>query len=174
MREPLDVHLHPGDFRFAGGGARLHTLLGSCVAITLWHPARLIGGMCHYLLPGRDPATAGPELDGRYAEDAVAMFRRETDRHGTRPGEYVVKVFGGADQFPRLAGPQPSIAQQNARAGLDLLTRDGFTVTTCQLGGRGSRRLIFELATGHVWLRSLRALDDRAPSPGDARPAVPR
>jgi chemotaxis protein CheD len=172
VREPADVHLHPGDFRFAGNGIRMHTLLGSCVAITVWHPDRRIGGMCHYLLPGRDPAGAGPALDGRYAEDAVAMFRRETDRHRTHPGEYVVKVFGGADQFPGLAGPQPSIAHQNARACLALLAAHGFTVTTRQLGGHGSRRLIFELATGHVWLRTLHALDERAGAHPGARPAV--
>lgn len=162
MADPADVHLNPGDFRFAGGDVRLHTLLGSCVAITLWHPGRLIGGMCHYLLPGRHPATAAAGLDGRYADDAVAMFRREVGRHGTRPQDYVVKVFGGADQFPGIAGPLAGVAGQNARAALDLLGRHGFTVAACEVGGRGSRRLIFELATGHVWLRSLDPSDRRA------------
>ncbi|UQU67906.1 chemotaxis protein CheD [Couchioplanes caeruleus] len=156
-----DVHLNPGDFRFAGGDVRLHTLLGSCVAITLWHPGRRIGGMCHYLLPGRHPGVA-PRLDGRYADDAVGLFHREVDRHGTTPQDYVVKVFGGADQFPRIPGPLTGVAAQNARVGLDLLRRHGFTVSACELGGRGSRRLIFELATGDVWLRSLDPYEDRA------------
>ncbi|MEV4701955.1 chemotaxis protein CheD [Actinoplanes sp. NPDC049316] len=164
MTEPADLHLNPGDFRFAGGDVRLHTLLGSCVAITLWHPGRRIGGMCHYLLPGRHPAATAPRLDGRYAVDAVAMFRQEVDRHGTAPWEYVVKVFGGADQFPGIGGPLAGVAGDNARAGLDLLARYGFTVSRCELGGRGSRRLIFELATGDVWLRALEPFGDRAAS----------
>jgi chemotaxis protein CheD len=157
-----DLHLNPGDFRFAGGDVRLHTLLGSCVAITVWHPGRRIGGMCHYLLPGRRDGTPAGGLDGRYADDAVAMFHREVDRHGTTPPEYVVKVFGGADQFPGIPGPLAGVAAQNARAGLDLLARHGFTVSAYELGGRGSRRLIFELATGDVWLRSLDPFEDRA------------
>ncbi|MFI5495765.1 chemotaxis protein CheD [Actinoplanes sp. NPDC051859] len=155
MPEFVDLHINPGGFRFASANTRLHTLLGSCVAITLWHPRRHIGGMCHYLLPGRHPTTPATGLDGRYADDAVEMFRREVARHGSHPREYVVKVFGGAEQFPHLTGPLTGVAQQNARVGLELLKRSGFTVTTCELGGHGSRRLIFELTTGHVWLRCL-------------------
>ncbi|MFM2120003.1 MAG: hypothetical protein RL722_1471, partial [Pseudomonadota bacterium] len=46
----------PGQLWFGPGGERapvLRTLLGSCVAVTLWHPGRQLGGMCHYLLPAR-------------------------------------------------------------------------------------------------------------------------
>ena len=183
MPEPAEIHLNPGDFRFAADGARLHTVLGSCVAITVWHPVRRIGGMCHYMLPGRRPAgpaapgrrdaapaepgrrlaaPAMPGLDGRFAGDAVAMFRDEVDRHGTRPQEYEVKIFGGADQFQHLDGP-PGVAAQNARVGLELLAHSGFIVSIRELGGRGSRRLIFELATGHVWLRSFEPFDGQDP-----------
>lgn len=45
------VTLQPGEFHFGGANTRIQTLLGSCVAITLWHPIRRIGGMCHYMLP---------------------------------------------------------------------------------------------------------------------------
>ena len=163
MSKSADVHLNPGDFRFAGGGTRLHTVLGSCVAITLWHPGKGIGGMCHYLLPGRHPATEGTELDGRYAGDAVQLFLRELRRHGTEPREYTVKVFGGADQFPHLDGPLTGVAGQNSRIGLDLLEQHGFSVSIREVGGHGSRRIIFDLRTGYVWLRSLAPLAGRSP-----------
>ncbi|BCJ56208.1 putative chemoreceptor glutamine deamidase CheD [Actinoplanes sp. NBRC 14428] len=162
MPEPADLHLNPGDFRFAAGGTRLHTLLGSCVAITLWHPGRLIGGMCHYLLPSRPGRDRSRHLDGRYADDAVALFHHEVRRHGTHPDEYVVKVFGGADQFPDISGPLGGVAGRNAAVGLELLRYHGFRVSACEVGGRGSRRIVLELATGHVWLRSLQSLDERA------------
>ena len=51
--EPIDVFLQPGDFYFGEAGTRIRTLLGSCVAITLWHPILHIGGMCHIMLPER-------------------------------------------------------------------------------------------------------------------------
>jgi chemotaxis protein CheD len=31
----------------------IRTVLGSCVSITLWHPVKRVGGMCHFLLPTR-------------------------------------------------------------------------------------------------------------------------
>lgn len=174
MPEPAEIHLNPGDFRFAGEDARLHTVLGSCVAITVWHPVRRIGGMCHYMLPGRrPPATTAQGLDGRFADDAVAMFRDQVNRHGTRPQEYEVKIFGGADQF-RHEGPLTGVAAQNARVGLELLAHNGFIVSIRELGGRGSRRLIFEVATGHVWLRSFEPFDGSAGRVGTSTGAPAR
>ena len=32
------IFLDPGHFVFAEPGTHIHTLLGSCVAITMWHP----------------------------------------------------------------------------------------------------------------------------------------
>jgi chemotaxis protein CheD len=159
MAEPAVVHLQPGDFCFAGGDTRMHTLLGSCVAITMWNPVQRIGGMCHYLLSSAALAIVPRDFDGRYAEDAVEMFVREVHRHHTRPEDYQVKIFGGANQFPAIEGPLSGVAEQNARTGLHLLDRHGFRVTTQEVGGRGSRRLIFEVATGHVWLRSLKPIE---------------
>ena len=56
MRKPphvIEIFLQPGDFYFGDKDTRIRTILGSCVSITLWHPTRLIGGMCHFLLPFR-------------------------------------------------------------------------------------------------------------------------
>ncbi|MFG1606848.1 chemotaxis protein CheD [Actinoplanes sp. NPDC049265] len=159
MSEPRIVHLQPGDFHFAGGDTRMHTLLGSCVAITMWHPGRRVGGMCHYLLSTADPRVRSSKMDARYADDAVELFAREVDRHAARPADFQVKIFGGADQFPAMRGPLSGVAGQNARTGLELLDRYGFHVTTREIGGEGSRRLIFEVATGHVWVRTLKPLD---------------
>lgn len=97
----LDIFLQPGEFYFGDRDTRIRTLLGSCVSITMWHPVRLIGGMCHYLLPSR-PGIVDSTLDGRYAEEAMLMFLQETARHNTNPSEYVVKIFGGGNMFPDL------------------------------------------------------------------------
>jgi len=48
-----EIVLHPGDWWFGGGDTRARTVLGSCIAITLWHPQLRVGGMCHYMLPQR-------------------------------------------------------------------------------------------------------------------------
>ncbi len=153
MPEPRDVYLNPGDFCFAGPDTRIHTVLGSCVSITLWHPRWRIGGMCHYMLPARGHCATGP--DGRYADDAVGLFLDSVSRHGTRPDEYEVKMFGGADQFVELGDlVTGGVAELNVQAGLTLLAEHGFELSSRDLRGTGARRLIFKLSTGDVWLQA--------------------
>lgn len=59
VTEISEVVLKPGDFYFGGGATRISTLLGSCVSMTLWHPRRKIGGMCHYMLPAAEAFESG-------------------------------------------------------------------------------------------------------------------
>jgi hypothetical protein len=61
----IDIFLQPGEFYFGDHETRIRTLLGSCVAITMWHPRLRIGGMCHYLLPMHRGRSGKTELDGR-------------------------------------------------------------------------------------------------------------
>jgi chemotaxis protein CheD len=151
-----DVVLNPGDFYFGGADTRIHTLLGSCVSVTLWHPRKLIGGMCHYMLPHRRMPTIQRGLDGRYADHAIRMFMNEIERHGTRPSEYVTRMFGGGNQFPpyQRQGRAPDVARDNIEAGLSLLDRHGFLLSCTDLGGTGPRRLSLDIATGEIRLTS--------------------
>jgi chemotaxis protein CheD len=82
---------------FGGGRTRISTLLGSCISITLWHPARRIGGMCHFMLP--TAASPPAPLDGRYADEALALFDRAVATAASQPADYQVKVFGGGNML---------------------------------------------------------------------------
>ena len=98
----FEIFLRPGELYWSNDSAtRIRTLLGSCVAICLWHPRRKIGGMCHYLLPRRsDRAGAGP--DPRYGDEAMELFLAEIGAATTRPSQYVAKVFGGGNMFEKI------------------------------------------------------------------------
>lgn len=80
----LEIFLQPGEFYFGDEKTRIRTLLGSCVAITMWHPKLNIGGMCHYMLPQNRRKETAHVLDGRYAVDAMQMFLREIHRSRAR------------------------------------------------------------------------------------------
>jgi chemotaxis protein CheD len=156
----LEVFLQPGEWHFGDADTRIRTLLGSCVSITLWHPSRRIGGMCHYMLPRRG-GRAGAGLDGRYADEAVRLLMQEMMRAKTRPDEYDVKLFGGGDMFPQLKAHGrngDNIARQNIDAGRRLLQQHGFRIKTEQVGGVGQRHAIFDVWSGHVWVRRDKAL----------------
>ena len=149
-----EVFLLPGGFHFGGGRTRISTLLGSCISITLWHPARLVGGMCHFMLPSRGQS-AGAALDGRYADEALVLFDREVAKAGSRPGDYQVKVFGGGNMLTRPddSSELMDIAARNVESAYALLARHGYRpAALAHCGGKGHRKLIFDLWTGHVWL----------------------
>ena len=67
-----DIFLQPGEYFVGDASLRLRTMLGSCVAITLWHPQRKIGAMSHFLLAehGGRRRTSNT-LDGRYGDEAL-------------------------------------------------------------------------------------------------------
>ncbi len=147
-----DRYLEPGDFQFGAAPLRLTTLLGSCVAVTLWHPRWRVGGMCHIQLPGASGRKSEAELDGRYAEDAFAMFDREIARHGTAPRQYIVKLFGAGNMFPNGEASSIKIGVKNLDATRRELARRGLKPIAEHVGGSGHRKLIFDLANGDVWL----------------------
>jgi len=152
----IDIFLQPGEFYFSDRETRIRTLLGSCVAITLWHPRLQIGGMCHYLLPMHHNNGEKSEFDGRYANDAIAMFMQEIDKAHTRPFDYEVKMFGGGNQFPgQSTNNRISVPDNNIQIGRSLLKQHGFTIKAEHLGGTGHRNVIFDVWSGHVWMRHI-------------------
>jgi chemotaxis protein CheD len=152
--EYLEYFLQPGEFQFSDDpDVRLRTLLGSCVAITMWHPRRRYGAMCHYMLPTRGARRTG-ELDGRFGDEAYLMFLREAVRHGTDPNEYEIKVFGGGDMFPTVAkAGRLGIGKQNVVAGIELLALHGQPIKARHVGGEGHRVVMFDLWDGNVWVK---------------------
>jgi chemotaxis protein CheD len=166
---PIDLFLQPGEFYFGEQYTRIRTLLGSCVAITLWHPEKRIGGMCHYMLPYNRLKNESQVLNGKYAEDVMKMFVKEITAICTTPSEYQVKVFGGGEMFAGISGLIPclyqvnqlcfkssscqSVACKNVSAANYLLKKYGFNTMRCDLGGIGHRKVIFEVVSGDVWLQ---------------------
>jgi len=147
----FEVFLNPGEFHFGGGNTRISTLLGSCVSITLWHPRRHIGGMCHYMLTERKRPVDAP-LDGRYANEAFALFLEHVAAAGTRPTEYQAKLFGGANMLSDLSGNNIDIGRRNVVYGEELLAIHNVALVSEHVGGNGRRKLHFDLRTGDAWL----------------------
>lgn len=149
----IEIYLQPGEFYFGDANTRIRTLLGSCVAITLWHPGERIGGMCHYLLPSRDTAH-NRHLDGRYADEALGLFLVEIARSGLPPQQYEAKIFGGGNMFPVVKRTEKlDVGARNVAHGLHVLNGLGFKVKGKHLSGAGHRNIIFEVWSGDVWVR---------------------
>lgn len=154
---PVDVFLEPGDWFVGDADYRIRTILGSCVSITLWHPASRLGGMCHFLLPSRGKGLPQTPLDGRYGDEALLLVLGQMQQAGVPFAQCQAKVFGGGNMFPGLSrAGDIHVGQRNGQAALALLQVNGIPIVSESLYGLGHRQIIFDVATGDVWSNQVR------------------
>lgn len=150
------VTLAPGQLYFGQSPAIIHTLLGSCVAITFWHSKQLVGGMCHYLLAHRDQYHKNEHHPkGYYGTDAVTYFVNQIKKRRLNKEDFEVKLFGGGNMF-EARHDRPNfidVAANNIEQGRLLLKEYGFNVKTADVGGVRYRKIYFDLANGDVWVK---------------------
>lgn len=148
-----DILLHPGEWIVASGPVLVRTLLGSCVSVTLWHPASRIGGMCHYLLPA--PSLHHRHPDGHYGVTVFARLLAALEQEGIDPHRCQAKLFGGGNMAPsgRRSSAHAHIGQRNIEIARVLLAQHHVPLLSEACGGFGHRTVLFELWSGHAWVR---------------------
>jgi chemotaxis protein CheD len=144
--------LMPGQMHFSSKPASLRTLLGSCLAVTLWHPARKLGGMCHFLLPTRQRKPGEP-LDGRYGDEALEAMVALLRATRTEPREYQAHLYGGADTMPEGSALKFNVGERNIEQGFNLVDRYGFEIQGVDVGEDVPRTVTLSLASGEVRMR---------------------
>lgn len=168
------VNLLAGQLVFGPGAAGVRTLLGSCVAITLWHAQRRIGGMCHYLLPGRARAGQVP-LDARFGDEAMALMLQDMARLRLPADEVEATISGGADTMAGR-GASTCIGERNIELAWHLVDRCGFRLGSVDVGDDVPRHVWLDLMTGRVLIRRCPpirpAVAPPGPTPGVRRTRV--
>lgn len=163
-----EVFLNPGEHHVGGRETRISTLLGSCIAVTMWHPARLVGGMCHFLVPERGEKRGGG-LDGRYGREAILMLLRDAVAADTDPGTCQFKVFGGGNMFPGLSmAEQRDVGERNIACVDHILGALGHSIEAHHVGGYGHRNVVFDVWSGEVWIRHQACEPAEGTHPGPA------
>ena len=149
------LFLRPGQWWFGGradGVLRVATVLGSCVAVTLWHARLRCGGMCHFVLPRREAPAS--KLDGRYGDEALALMDRAMARHGTNPSDYETGLFGAANMFFDNPKVTIDVGACNAAEARSLLAQRGMVARHESLLGNECRHLSLDMADGRILLRA--------------------
>lgn len=146
----MEIFLHPGEIYFGQAPTIVSTLLGSCVAVTLWHPKELLGGMCHIVLP----EATGQTCDMKYGDCAIAEFSKQAIKYSTRTEDYIVQVHGGSDMFPDMKKSSGmKIGDRNLEKVNQLLQLYKFKVSEVDTGGNTSRKIKLDLSSGSVEAR---------------------
>jgi len=142
MREPrTKLHLIQGEHLVVDDADTVvSTILGSCVAACLRDPVAGVGGMNHFLLPGRNDGSEGIQY-GAYAMEVLinALLKR-----GARRDRLEAKLFGGA----RMVKGLTDIGSQNARFARTFLEHEGIPYLGGSLGGSSARRLLYWPVSG--------------------------
>lgn len=158
----FEIFLYPGDLYFGRAPTIVSTLLGSCVAVTLWHPTENIGGMCHVVLPelpgdscdiNKNDSDSG-RCNMRYADCAICEFAKQTAKFKTKAADYEVHIYGGSDMFPHMKKPEGmKVGDRNIEKTKELLKLYKFNVKEIDAGGSNSRKIKLDLSDGSVDVR---------------------
>jgi chemotaxis protein CheD len=141
-----NVYIVPGTLYAAASPCVITTLVGSCVAVTMWSARLRVGGMNHYLLPRQ---ARGSEQSARYGETALAMLLARMHCLGCVTGDLDLRIFGGAAVLATLAAGN-SLGEQNVAAAWQFVRAHSLHVVDEHAGGKVARRLVFDVATGAV------------------------
>lgn len=170
----IEIFLDPGEYFVGDDSFQVRTLLGSCVSITLWHPIKRFGAMCHFLLSSRPAAAldmdrrkanrpanerrAATALDGKYADEVMLLMLSELREAKVAPEQCLAKVFGGGNMFPgRRMEDNLNVGKKNGETAKMLLRSHGIDLVSEDLYGNGHREVIFNVGNGDVWIRQVKA-----------------
>lgn len=157
------VLLGVGEFGVVQGpGGALRTLaLGSCVALILRQPERMLAGMTHVALPSSsiNPGRAA-ELPGYFADTgAEALLRAMAQAAGmarsadlVKQGGLTAMLVGGANVL--RAGSLFNIGERNVAALRKELAKRRFASVVEDVGGTISRSVRIDADTGLVLVNS--------------------
>jgi len=149
-----NIYLKPGEVVIARKPVLVSTVLGSCVAVTLFSPDCGFGAICHAMLPN----SAGQSEDLRYVDSALLHIYRKAQEFGAVNKHLVVKLFGGARvlNIGSAESTGYSIGEQNVARALEVIASLGLAVAGEDTGGLVGRKLYFCTRDGDVYLRRMR------------------
>lgn len=152
------VTIYPGEYYASKGPELISTILGSCVAIVLFDPENLIGGVNHFMLAkqgdsSKDNQTKGPV--GRFGDHAIELLISEMEKKGAVRKNLQAKIFGGSNVFNLPETSQTQVGNENIKFAKDYLEKLHIPVVAEDLGGVPSRKIYVDPATFKVLLKRI-------------------
>lgn len=143
-------YLKPGEIYFGLEPARVITVLGSCVAVTMYHRPQRIGAICHAMMPTR--GNAGKDNIFQYVDTSLDWMFAQFASRRILPRDLEIKLFGGAGMFTSRRGGEQAllVGERNIGMALKVIDAKGLKITAWDVGGDRGRKLTFFTATGET------------------------
>lgn len=159
VTDPRTQHVLQGQLHLSDDPHQvLVSILGSCVAACVRDPVLRLGGMNHFLLPGKDPGdNSNLRYGARNMEDLInALLRKGADRRRLE-----VYLCGGAN----VLGSQTGIGASNSSFAKEFVRTEGFKLRGTDLGGCRGRRVKFHPFSGKVEMSLMQVAPVEKPVP---------
>ena len=140
LREYL---LKPGFIFLSKEPVVISSVLGSCVAVSMWDNKVLFGGMAHYLFPNVRP---GASPTAKYGNVAVRHLAEMFFLEGAVKERINAQLFGGASNSKR----NRIVAEENITIARLALEKLGIKVVSEDVGGHMGRKLIYNTLTNEA------------------------
>ncbi len=151
--------IQPGELHVSGDDDMIGTMLGSCVSVCLHDPVKKISGMNHFMLPGRIvQADLLSDRSARYGVTAINELLVLMERMGAERKHLTAKVFGGGNVIPAMRDTN-TIPFDNVRLARLMLEIEDIPIDEMVVGGTFARKIIMEVATGTVFMKSITKSD---------------
>ncbi len=159
---PERYFLNPGELIVTTKKIPVVTILGSCVAITVFSPESRTGAIFHAVLPEHrnkskvinNSPPVSPDAD--YVDYAFYYIRQKFNEKGVNFKTAKFMLFGGGDVINSLSsGVRASIGCQNINMAKRLIEEEGVSLHGEDTGGKNGRKLIFIPQTGKVYIEYL-------------------
>ena len=159
----IDIHNNKHYFLMSGSifvhneAYFVTTVLGSCVSVCLWDPAKRIGAINHYMLPlwnGEGIASL------KYGSIAIPAMIEKMIELGSLKKNLQAKIFGGSAVFGKPSAVM-NIGEGNIIIAQSELKKEQIPIISRDVGGKIGRKIVYDLFTGTVLVKKLNAqIDD--------------
>ena len=160
-------HLNPGEVVVTEKPAVVRTVLGSCIAVTMFNHRLRVAAICHALLPHckEQDREAEPEQERwKYVDAVIPEMVRRMRQYGVELKEIEVKVFGGADVLSARIGESanPTVGRANIAMAFRIIEAEQLQLKVSDVGGPRGRKIFFYTHNGEVLVKRL-AKSERVP-----------
>jgi chemotaxis protein CheD len=145
----LDTLVGMGQIAAGGPPQKMKAVVGSCIALSLYHSRLNRGVMAHVVLPDSAGRGGAP---GKFADTAVPQMLELLKEFSATASCLTAKLAGGANMFGS-SGPL-QIGDANVEAVAHALRAAGIRITAQDVGGNRGRRVTFECEGGAMIVES--------------------
>ena len=129
--------------------------LGSCIGISLYDPARKIGGLLHIMLPDSTQARFS-DNPAKFADTGIPLMINDIVALGASRSRLVAKIAGGAQMFAfSNATDIMRVGSRNAETCKLILRKNGIRVIAEDTGGNYGRTVSIDLSTGSYKVKTI-------------------